>query len=887
MKNQNKLEILSIYPNDSDSQEIYPLYDIELARIFDTEDFLQQTLYTITRQCYGYKNLTRMWPKLSQQQLTKGKYENYYQKIINNRISRFPQLNLQGIQQIEGKRYKIVLYSELMFKLHPQKMVCCICEKEILLSIVEEHSQLCLKKHMLNKDIYTLQDKIQELSEEINNKEIELITKINLYTKQRMSEKNLSHQNSPVMSRSKQQITLSKFAQQSDQRQRGIQRAKTINISEDNSISEFPTFHQRKPGRNFTRLESSMSMSPDSQKQIKCAISLLKVTQQYCQKILKQDNSFGLDIDAKFQSLIKLGLPEINHLNDVSELMKRSLSLITQRLELNKQVNKIEAAQLQLQCGSIEKLKKIFQKGLSNSYKQAGTSLNSRNKKGVNTGGKVRIMDLVKPNKSKFNQRQFKEDQEECQYQNQQTPIQEQKIDSLEFITFSPSEENANQNTKKQQQLNIHIYSQQEDDDSDDVQQNLFIRGYYSDSGITLRIPQSTQKIMTVGLKDFEFQEVLGVGAYGAVWKVRKLKTNDVYAMKVIDTQQQSSQNFFETLKAESTIFSVLEGDFVAKAYYSFSHSDCLFYVLEYVKGGDFDKILRKYGALDEPIAKFYIGELLLAIEALHKKQIIHRDLKPQNILVDGKGHLKLTDFGLSEIGMKLYMKQSEPSQALKLQQQLDNNIKDLVSSEPKSPRFDHCISIKASNHNKHRVVGTPDYIAPEVIRGESISNESLDQWSLGVITYEFLVGIPPFNDDTPEKIFENILQRNICWPEIGDGENQLSLNAKDFIERLLDPNYKTRMTVEEAKKHPFFKDINFDTLRKQHAPIIPDNAPDDQPLLLIKKQREKEKLTKLLRDTSSENSTISKLGVDNLLRLDLLVEMNQQKAHQLRKKYH
>lgn len=75
-----------------------------------------------------------------------------------------------------------------------------------------------------------------------------------------------------------------------------------------------------------------------------------------------------------------------------------------------------------------------------------------------------------------------------------------------------------------------------------------------------------------------------------------------------------------ETLKAESTIFSVLEGDFVAKAYYSFSHSDCLFYVLEYVKGGDFDKILRKYGALDESITRFYIGELLLAIEALHKK---------------------------------------------------------------------------------------------------------------------------------------------------------------------------------------------------------------------------------------------------------------------------
>lgn len=113
----------------------------------------------------------------------------------------------------------------------------------------------------------------------------------------------------------------------------------------------------------------------------------------------------------------------------------------------------------------------------------------------------------------------------------------------------------------------------------------------------------------------------------------------------------------------------------------------------------------------------------------------------------------------------------------------------------------------------KNRIVGTPDYIAPEILNGQSVQNPSLDWWSFGVLCYEFIVGIPPFNDETPEKIFQNILSRNITWPEIGDGDDKMSERAYDLINRLLDMNYETRLGCKgarEIKEHPFFNGINW-----------------------------------------------------------------------------
>ena len=123
-----------------------------------------------------------------------------------------------------------------------------------------------------------------------------------------------------------------------------------------------------------------------------------------------------------------------------------------------------------------------------------------------------------------------------------------------------------------------------------------------------------------------------------------------------------------------------------------------------------------------------------------------------------------------------------------------------------------------------HRVVGTPDYLAPEALLGTGGGKPTIDWWAVGVTLYEFLVGIPPFNDDTPEKIFQRILDCRIIWPEVPE---EMSYEAQDLIRQLLCPNPQTRLGangVEEIKRHPFFGDINWDTLHEENrtATFVP-----------------------------------------------------------------
>ena len=348
----------------------------------------------------------------------------------------------------------------------------------------------------------------------------------------------------------------------------------------------------------------------------------------------------------------------------------------------------------------------------------------------------------------------------------------------------------------------------------------LLHRGYYSDTQAKNAIV-SIKKNHQVGMGDFEPITLISKGAFGRVWLVRRKTTSDLYAMKVINLAERSAKNTqeFENLSKENKIFGLVQEDFVVRAVFTFIHETCICFVMEYMIGGDFGDILYNYCALDESVARFYIAEIVLALEYLHSIGIAHRDLKPDNILLDKNGHAKLTDFGLSESGLSKKIKSgllfNEPESPMIFQKkakdinklfstknELDTKISLVVngkSMEKKTelkPKFndirtaekdekekDHIfkanekgsgdadLGIKRKPSKKpHRLIGTPDYMAPEIILGESINNFSIDWWSLGAMLFEFLCGAPPFNDDSPEKIFQNIVKLKIPWDQIKIG---------------------------------------------------------------------------------------------------------------------
>ncbi|CAL0329446.1 unnamed protein product [Lupinus luteus] len=198
----------------------------------------------------------------------------------------------------------------------------------------------------------------------------------------------------------------------------------------------------------------------------------------------------------------------------------------------------------------------------------------------------------------------------------------------------------------------------------------------------------------------------------------------------------------------------------------------------------------------------------VLALEYLHSSNVIHRDLKPDNLLIGQDGHIKLTDFGLSKVGL------INSTDDLSAPSFSTNGF--LGDDEPKSRH-----SSKWEERRKHSVVGTPDYLAPEILLGMG-HGATADWWSVGVILYELLVGIPPFNAEHPQQIFDNIINRDIQWPKV---PGEISFEAYDLMNKLLIESPVQRLGATgavEVKRHAFFKDINWDTLARQKAMFIP-----------------------------------------------------------------
>ncbi|CDW56366.1 serine:threonine protein kinase tricorner [Trichuris trichiura] len=320
---------------------------------------------------------------------------------------------------------------------------------------------------------------------------------------------------------------------------------------------------------------------------------------------------------------------------------------------------------------------------------------------------------------------------------------------------------------------------------------------------------------------DFEPLKVIGRGAFGEVRLVQKKDTGHVYAMKVLRKIDMLEKEQVAHVRAERDILSEADCEWVVKMYYSFQDSSNLYLVMEFLPGGDMMTLLMKVDTLSEEAAQFYAAETALAVESIHKLGFIHRDIKPDNLLLDSRGHLKLSDFGLCT-GLK-------KAHRTDFYRDLSHGIPSDFLSRPYDSRR------RAETWKRNRralaysTVGTPDYIAPEVFMQGGYST-SCDWWSLGVIMYEMLIGYPPFCSDTPQETYKKVL----CWQQtlVFPPEMPISKEAKNVIKRFCcDAEHRLghNEALEEIKRDPFFAGLDWQHIRERPAPIRIDvNSIDD-----------------------------------------------------------
>ncbi|KAF9007994.1 kinase-like protein [Cyathus striatus] len=302
----------------------------------------------------------------------------------------------------------------------------------------------------------------------------------------------------------------------------------------------------------------------------------------------------------------------------------------------------------------------------------------------------------------------------------------------------------------------------------------------------------------------------VGQGGYGEVFLARKQDTGEICALKKMRKRTLFKMDEIRHVLVERDILTATKTPWLVRLLYAFQDPQHVYLAMEYVPGGDFRTLLNNSGVLKEEHARFYISEMFAAVTELHKLGYIHRDLKPENFLVDGTGHVKLTDFGLATGALN---PQRIESLKIKLDKVKDNEIIHRSTIE-RHPRY------------ADSIVGSPDYMAPEVLRGKPYTF-SVDYWSLGCILFEFLAGFPPFSGGTPEETWTNLKNwtKVLRRPEYDKAEDlifNLTDVAWDAVTRLISHASIRYSTLEQVAAHPFFSGVKWEGLRSVRAPFVP-----------------------------------------------------------------
>ena len=350
-----------------------------------------------------------------------------------------------------------------------------------------------------------------------------------------------------------------------------------------------------------------------------------------------------------------------------------------------------------------------------------------------------------------------------------------------------------------------------------------------------------------ISINDFEIIKPIGKGGFGEVNICRNKENKKIYAMKRMTFEQLKYKNGLLNFLAEKDILSINNNNvWMTQLRFSFIDNQYLYLIMDYCPGGDLMSYLINRDTLEETEARFYIAEIILCVDSLHKMNCIHRDLKPDNILIGKDGHIKLSDFGLSFISREklfpftenktekiipgLFFRKTSAEEDEK-NIEIKNSINDSNKSIKSAKSFQNIIAYSG--------VGSPDYMAPELILNENNKGYGgeIDWWSVGAIFYEMLVGIPPFLSDTPQATCEKIVhyQKYLKIPE----QIKISNEAEKLIFGFLtEPKKRLGINgIDEIKKKPFFKNFDWDKIRDMSPPFIPKlDSPEDTRYFLHEK---------------------------------------------------
>ncbi|KAJ1867095.1 serine/threonine protein kinase [Coemansia sp. RSA 989] len=303
----------------------------------------------------------------------------------------------------------------------------------------------------------------------------------------------------------------------------------------------------------------------------------------------------------------------------------------------------------------------------------------------------------------------------------------------------------------------------------------------------------SKQSARKRAVEDFEFGRTLGEGSYSTVVEATEKATGRVYAAKILDKRHIIKEKKIKYVNIERDILQALHHPFIVRLHYAFQDSHSLYFIIDLAANGELLSWIRKLGGLSEQCARFYLAEIITAVEYMHMERTLHRDIKPENILLGSDMHILVTDFGTA----KMFKKDEDDQRA-------------------------------------YSFVGTAEYVSPELLKDKAADQNS-DLWAVGCIAYQLLTGRPPFKGSNEYQTFQKVLKLDYTFPP------NMPPHAQDLVERILvlDPEQRLGSTYrggfQELKDHSFFQGFDWQSIASRTPPPmagpLPSSSEPPRPL--------------------------------------------------------